>query len=98
MILSRNGHDVRLAYDGPAAVAVAAEYRPEFVLLDIGLPGMDGYEVARRLRQDANLAGVTLIAVSGYGQESDRRHSHEAGFDQHLVKPVDPGTLLELLR
>ena len=98
LILSRNGHDVRVAYDGPGAVAAAQEYLPEFVLLDIGLPGMDGYEVARHLRQDANLAGLTLVAVSGYGQESDRRRSQEAGFDQHLVKPVDPGVLLTLLR
>ena len=98
LILSRHGHEVRLAYDGPSAVAAAQEQRPEFVLLDIGLPGMDGYEVARHLRQDENLAGVTLVAVSGYGQESDRRRSQEAGFDQHLVKPVDPGVLLGLLR
>ncbi len=98
LILSRNGHEVRVAYDGPSAVTAAQEQRPEFVLLDIGLPGMDGYEVARHLRQDENLAGVKLVAVSGYGQESDRRRSQEAGFDQHLVKPVDPGILLELLR
>ena len=97
-ILSRQGHDVRLAYDGPAAVTAAQEFRPEFVLLDIGLPGMDGYEVARRLRQDENLRGLTLIAVSGYGQESDRRRSQEAGFDRHLVKPVDPGVLLGFLK
>ena len=98
LILSRHGYDVRLAYDGPAALVAAQEHRPEFVLLDIGLPGMDGYEVAQRLRQDPVLAGVRLVAVSGYGQESDRRRSQEAGFDQHLVKPVDPGVLLELLR
>ncbi len=98
LILSRNGHEVRVAYDGPGAVAAAQEFLPEFVLLDIGLPGMDGYEVARHLREDANLAGLTLVAVSGYGQESDRRRSQEAGFDQHLVKPVDPGVLLGLLR
>ncbi len=98
LILQRNGHDVRLAYDGPAAVAAAQEHRPEFVLLDIGLPGMDGYEVARRLRQDENLRGLKLIAVSGYGQESDRRRSQEAGFDEHLVKPVDPGVLLGFLK
>ena len=98
LILSRFGHEVRLAYDGPSAVEAAKEYRPEFVLLDIGLPGLDGYEVAQRLRQDPTLAGVTLVAVSGYGQESDRRRSQEAGFDQHLVKPVDPSVLLGLLK
>ena len=97
LILSRHGHEVRVAYDGPGALAAAQEQRPEFVLLDIGLPGMDGYEVARRLRQDESLSGVTLVAVSGYGQESDRRRSQEVGFDQHLVKPVDPGVLLALL-
>ena len=98
LILSRNGYDVRVAYDGPGALLAAQEHQPEYVLLDIGLPGMDGYEVAQHLRQDTNLAGVTLVAVSGYGQESDRRRSQEAGFDQHLVKPVDPGVLLGLLK
>ena len=98
LILSRYGYDVRVAYDGPGALSAAQEHRPEFVLLDIGLPGMDGYEVAQRLRQDTTMAAVRLVAVSGYGQESDRRRSQEAGFDQHLVKPVDPGALLELLR
>ena len=98
LILSRHGHEVHVVYDGPSAVTAAQEFRPEFVLLDIGLPGMDGYEVARRLRQDETLAGLTLVAVSGYGQESDRRRSQEAGFDQHLIKPVDPGVVLALMR
>ena len=89
---------MRVAYDGPGALVAAQEHRPEVVLLDIGLPGMDGYEVAQHLRQDAAMAGIQLVAVSGYGQESDRRRSQEAGFDQHLVKPVDPGVLLGLLR
>ena len=97
-ILSRHAYGVRVAYNGPDAVEAAHEFRPEFVLLDIGLPGMDGYEVARCLRGDAELCGVKLVAVSGYGQESDRRRSREAGFDQHLVKPVDPDKLLTLLR
>jgi CheY-like chemotaxis protein len=66
-------------------------------LLDIGLPGMDGYQVAERLRQNEALAGIRLIAVSGYGQESDRRRSEQAGFDHHLVKPVDTARLQELL-
>ena len=96
-ILTRQGHDVRIVYDGPGALAAAREHRPRYVLLDIGLPGMDGYEVAARLRQEEALQGATLIAVSGYGQDSDRRRSREAGFDQHLVKPVDPEELLALL-
>ena len=96
-ILTRQGHDVRIVYDGPSALEAAREHRPRYVLLDIGLPGMDGYEVAARLRQDATLKDATLIAVSGYGQDSDRRRSREAGFDQHLVKPVDPEELLGLL-
>ena len=96
-ILTRQGHDVRIVYDGPSALAAAREHRPRYVLLDIGLPGMDGYEVAARLRQEEALKGSTLIAVSGYGQDSDRRRSREAGFDQHLVKPVDPAELLALL-
>ena len=96
-ILTRQGHDVRIVYDGPSALEAAREHRPRYVLLDIGLPGMDGYEVATRLRQEETLKDATLIAVSGYGQDSDRRRSREAGFDQHLVKPVDPEELLALL-
>ena len=79
-ILTRRGHDVRIVYDGPGALTAAREHRPRYVLLDIGLPGMDGYEVAARLRREDVLKGATLIAVSGYGQDSDRRRSREAGF------------------
>ena len=96
-ILTRHGYEVKVVYDGPDAVEAAREFRPRFVLLDIGLPGMDGYEVARRLREETGLAGAKLVAVSGYGQESDRRRSREAGFDHHLVKPVDPDKLLAWL-
>jgi PAS domain S-box-containing protein len=96
-ILRRQGHDVQIVFDGPGALAAAQEYQPGYVLLDIGLPGMDGYEVAQRLRADETLRDATLIAVSGYGQDSDRRRSREAGFDSHLVKPVDPEELLALL-
>ena len=67
------------------------------VLLDIGLPGMDGYEVARRLRQQPGCRSMLLVAVTGWGQEEDRRRSHEAGFDRHLVKPVEPKDLTDLL-
>ena len=96
-LLKLLGHDVRIAHDGPAALEAARSFRPEFVLLDIGLPGMDGYEVATGSRQEESCAGAVLIAVSGYGQEEDRRRSKEAGFDHHLVKPVDHDALLTLL-
>lgn len=94
-LLSRQGHEVRTVYDGPAAIEAAREHRPEFVLLDIGLPGMDGYQVAARLRQENE--DSILIALSGYGQESDRERSRAAGFHHHLVKPVEHGRLAELL-
>ena len=90
------GHDVRVAHDGPTAIEVARVQRPEVVLLDIGLPGMDGYEVATRLRQEDCCRDAVLIAVSGYGQPEDLRRSKEAGFDHHLVKPVDYSTLTAL--
>jgi CheY-like chemotaxis protein len=90
------GHDVRVAHDGIAALEVARGHRPEIVLLDIGLPGMDGYEVARQMRQEDYCKDAVIIAVSGYGQEDDRRRSQEAGFDYHLVKPVDYGVLMVL--
>jgi signal transduction histidine kinase len=92
------GHPVALAHDGLSALQAARETRPEIVLLDIGLPGMDGYEVAQRLRGTAELEGVKLIALTGYGQEADRRLSSLAGFDHHLVKPVDLDRLRSLLR
>jgi PAS domain S-box-containing protein len=91
------GHEVRTAHDGPAALALAAEYRPDVVLLDIGLPGMSGYEVAKRLQELPGLERAILVAVTGYGQQSDRERTREAGFDHHLVKPVKPTHLQELL-
>jgi two-component system CheB/CheR fusion protein len=94
-ILQSEGHDVRTALDGPTALAAAHEFHPEVVLLDIGMPGMDGYEVARRLRESGDLPAM-LVAVTGFGQEEDQRRSKAAGFDLHLVKPVDPGSLNEL--
>ena len=87
------GHDVKIAHDGAAALAVARAFDPELVFLDIGLPDMNGYEVARRLRHEAGLASAKTIALSGYGAERDRLRSKEAGFDLHLVKPVDPQSL-----
>jgi CheY-like chemotaxis protein/two-component sensor histidine kinase len=90
------GHEARCAYDGLEAVEVARRFDPEIVFLDLGLPVLDGYEVARRLRQ----GGVRgrLIALTGYGQDSDRRRSSEAGFDHHLVKPIQLGDVEEVLR
>jgi len=97
MLLEASGHDFRTAHDGPNALATALDYRPDVVLLDIGLPGMDGYEVAKKMRQQPNLKHVVLVAVSGYGHESDHRRSQEEGFDHHLVKPIDFGKLQQIL-
>ena len=96
-LLEMDGHEIQVAHSGPAALETAAAFRPDVVLLDIGLPGLDGYQVAQRLRGDPNLKDVTLIAASGYGQEADLHRSREVGFDRHLVKPVDPRELRELL-
>ena len=91
------GHDVRLAHDGETALAAAREYRPEVILLDIGLPGMDGFAVATQLRKDG-LAGRLLVALTGYGEQQDRDRAQDVGFDHHLVKPVDPDSLQKLLQ
>jgi two-component system CheB/CheR fusion protein len=88
VLLRLGGHEVSLAHDGPAALDMAQAFRPEVVLLDIGLPGMDGYEVAKRLRAGPPTRDAILVAVTGYGREEDRQRSREAGFDHHLVKPV----------
>ena len=95
-LLSLYGHAAEVAHDGIEALDAFARVDPDVVLLDIGLPGLDGYEVARRIRAQAKRP-VTLIAVTGWGQESDRRRSREAGFDAHLVKPVDPDELLHAI-
>ncbi len=94
MLLELEGHDVLAVHDGIAGYDAALSYRPDVVLMDIGLPGVTGYELARKLRQVDGLAGRTLIALTGYGQAEDRRRVREAGFDLHLVKPVDPDALL----
>jgi CheY-like chemotaxis protein len=96
-LLGLQGHEVRTAHDGPTALRVAQLFGPEVVLLDIGLPQMDGYEVARQLREQVGLRKAVLVAVTGYGQEEDRRKAAEAGFDAHLTKPADPATLHRLL-
>jgi CheY-like chemotaxis protein len=97
VLLRLLGQEVGTAYDGPTALARAGEFRPDLVFLDLGMPGMDGYEVARRLRRERQLTGVVLVALTGWGQEEDRRRSCEAGFDHHLVKPVEPNTVEKLL-
>jgi signal transduction histidine kinase/CheY-like chemotaxis protein len=97
MLLRMLGADVRVANGGREAIADAAEFDPEVVLLDIGMPGIDGYEVARRMRADPLFEGVTLIALTGWGQDEVRRRSRSAGFDHHLVKPPDMKTLKSLL-
>jgi PAS domain S-box-containing protein len=96
-LLRLQGHDVRVAHDGLAALEAAMSYRPEMVFLDIGMPAMDGYEVARRLRQQSNLENIRLVALTGWGQKEDRRRTKEAGFDYHLVKPAEPSSLEALL-
>ena len=89
MLMNALGHDVRKAYDGSASLEAALEYRPHIMLLDIGLPGLDGYQLATRIREQAALQDVVLVALTGYGQESARQRSLEAGFDHHLTKPAD---------
>jgi len=97
-LLRMLGHEVRTVYDGSAAIEAAHdEPPPDVVLLDIGLPGLDGYEVAREIRGRRPDAAITLIALTGWGQDEDRRRSREAGFAHHLVKPVEPAVLRELL-
>jgi CheY-like chemotaxis protein len=98
LLLEDEGHEVRSAGDGPSALESAASFPPEVVLLDIGLPGMDGYEVARALRSIPGCERALIVAVSGYGQAEDRERSRIAGFDQHLLKPVAPERLLEIVR
>jgi CheY-like chemotaxis protein len=97
IVLRGEGHEVVTAYDGPSALEEARTSQPQAVLLDIGLPGLDGYEVARRLRQDRDLQHVLLVAMTGYGKSEDRERSRQAGFDAHLVKPVDLDELKSLL-
>jgi CheY-like chemotaxis protein len=94
-VLEQLGCTVETAYDGPSALDKTRAFRPEIALLDIGLPVMDGYELARRMRE---LAAVYLVAVTGYGQDSDRARARDAGFDRHLVKPVDVGQLVQIVR
>jgi CheY-like chemotaxis protein len=97
-LLDLTGNEVRVFHDGRSALAAAPAFRPDVVLLDLGMPEMDGYEVARRLRQQPELAGALLVALTGWGQEADRRNSRAAGFDHHLVKPADPDVIQRLVQ
>ena len=97
MLLGFWGHDVLLAEDGSSALVATQTFQPEVVLLDIGMPGLSGWEVARRLRQQSDCPNRVLIAVSGYVQEQDRARSHEVGFNAHLTKPTDLKELQRLL-
>jgi PAS domain S-box-containing protein len=97
MILKATGYHTRTAYDGEEAVSAARAYRPDVILLDLGLPKLNGYEACRRIRQQPDGSSPVIVAQTGWGQDEDRRRSHDAGFDYHLVKPVDPQALLKLL-
>jgi two-component system CheB/CheR fusion protein len=98
LLLRLNGYDVEVAFDGPTTLQAVRVRLPDVVLLDIGLPKMDGWLLAKQIREQTALKRPFLVAISGYGTEADRRRSEEAGIDLHLVKPVDPLELLKLLR
>jgi CheY-like chemotaxis protein len=93
MLLALSGHDIKVARTGGEALTVANQFRPEVGIIDIGMPDMDGYEVAKRIRHEAWGGSMTLIAVTGWGQADDKRRALAAGFDRHLTKPVDPEEL-----
>ena len=97
LMLRMEGHEVHCASDGEEALLLAGQRKPEIVVLDVGMPKLDGCEVARRIRAESWGRGAVLVALTGWGQEIDRRRSREAGFDLHLVKPVDPATLCDML-
>ena len=97
LILGLGGYDAKCVHDGPSVLQTALDWRPHAIVLDIGLPGMSGYEVARQLRARAEFQGVLLLAMTGYGQQADRNRAQDAGFDRHLTKPVDPQQLQDML-
>jgi two-component system CheB/CheR fusion protein len=96
-LLKIAGHELRVAYDGPTALALATNFQPKVVLLDIGIPGLSGYDIARRLRENPETKNATLVAITGWGQPEDQQRSREAGFDYHLLKPIKPETLQQLV-
>lgn len=97
MLLTLSGHEARCAYDGPSALVTAQTWVPDVVLLDLQMPGMDGYEVARRFRQDPSLQQVFIVCISGHGMPVHRQRSLEAGCDEHFIKPINPEALQTLL-
>jgi PAS domain S-box-containing protein len=97
LLLSMSGHEVRTAYDGRTALEQAAQLKPDMIFLDLGMPGIDGYETARKVRELQGMEHVRLVALTGWGQDEDRRRTQEAGFDAHLVKPVNPTVLQEFM-
>jgi DNA-binding response OmpR family regulator len=97
MLLDLAGYETFLAHDGLEAVAAAERFRPDVILLDLGLPKLNGFDAARRIRNEVWGKTMRLIALTGWGQEDDRRRSSESGFDAHIVKPVDLGALMSLL-
>jgi CheY-like chemotaxis protein len=97
VLLRLHGHEIRLAYDGQAALGEALAFHPEVIFLDLDLPKIDGYEVARRLRLEPAMKDMMMVAMTGYGQEEDRQRTREAGFQAHLVKPVEFDDVEELL-
>jgi CheY-like chemotaxis protein len=98
ILVELQGHTTASAHSGPEALSVAAAFRPDVVLLDIGLPGFDGCHTARELRQRPGGSGLMLAALTGWSSDEDRRRTREAGFDRHLTKPVDPADIDDLLR
>jgi CheY-like chemotaxis protein len=97
LLLEQSGHVVETAVDGPDGLAKLVQFHPDIALVDVGLPGMDGYELARVARSRPETRDIRLVAITGYGQAKDRQRALDAGFDLHLAKPVDPIALQELL-
>jgi CheY-like chemotaxis protein len=97
MLLSLHGHRVDIAHDGSEGLMVARSNRPDVVISDLGLPGIDGYALAKQIKSDPCLRSAYLVALSGYGREDDRKRTREAGFDEHLVKPVEMAALKRVL-
>lgn len=97
LLLKLEGHDTAKAFDGLAAIETAAAYDPQVILMDIGLPKLDGYEACARLRKDPNPALRLMVALTGWGEDEDRQRATAAGFDHHMVKPIDPVELRKIL-
>lgn len=98
MLLESYGQEVKTALDGPSALGVLADFVPDFALIDLGLPGMSGYDLARRMRAEPRFAQTILIAQTGWGRDEDRARAKAAGFDHHLTKPLDHELLARILR